>query len=172
MPKVGPLFLILILSLPNVAYSGQVELGHKAFQRGHFEQAAQHWEAALAQFMSQGKTTQYIDTAVHLAVAYQTLGLLWQAKKILQSAQARAQQIHDRVRYANVLSQLGDIDIAIGDWAKAQYDLDQAVKVAHEVNRSLFLANIYNKQGNLWMARGGFSERAENGSGKILSTVH
>ena len=179
MKKRWPLVLLMALLLPQIAYSDAVSKGQQAFERGDFEQAVQHWEAALNQFAPlQNQTTQYIDTAVRLSAAYHALGLLTPAQEILQKAQARVQQIDDPVRQANVLSQLADCMIMGGDvheasdendhsdqngicrvkdsssrWQKAQDYLDEAEALARQTDDTLLLANILNKQGNLWMAR-------------------
>jgi len=153
--KISQLCLLFTLSLSTVAYSSPIKLGQQAFQQGHFEQAVQHWETALAKI---SKPPQYIDISVYLAVAYQSLGLSQEALKVLQSARTRAQQINDPVRYANVLSHLGDIYIAKGDLQKAQTYLEQAVDFANKIPHPLLLANILNKQGNLLMAEGKYTE--------------
>jgi len=152
MKKMGQLFIILTLLLPNRAYAGLIDEGLEAFQQGHFEQAVQHWKAARAQ-LTYDNQAQYIDIAVLLATAYKNLGLSRQALNILKEAQSRADPINDPVRYANVLSHLGDIYIATGKWQKAETYLNQAETKARETNNPLLLANILNKQGNLWMAR-------------------
>jgi tetratricopeptide (TPR) repeat protein len=157
MKRISQIFLILITLLPITVfsdYSDFNDLGHKAFSAGHFEQAIEYWEKALVQFSSKNQKTQYIDTAVYLAIAYQTLGLSQQALKILENAKFRAKNMGDQIRYANVLSHLGDIYIAMGEWQSAQTALEQAESFANQIGSPLLLANILNKQGNLWRARG------------------
>lgn len=179
MKKRWPLVLLMAWLLPGVAYSDAVSEGQLAFKHGHFEQAVQHWETALKQLAPlNNQTTQYIDTAVQLSAAYQALGVPHLAKDILQNAKKRADQIGDPVRQANVLSQLADCMIMGGDvheavdengqsgrggvcrvkdsssrWQKAQYFLDKAEALARQTDDTLLLANILNRQGNLWMLR-------------------
>lgn len=172
MRHINQVFLILIMLLPITVYSDFNDLGHQAVQAGAFEQAIQYWEEALPQFDSTNQNTQYIDTAVHLALAYQTLGFSCRALGILKKAEFRAKNIGDQIRYANVLSHLGDIYIILGQWDEkssnvttclemafgdqnnAKTALDEAERITRQMGSPpLLLANILNKQGNLWMAR-------------------
>ena len=154
MKRINQLFVIFITLLPITVYSNHNYFGHEAFKAGLFEQAILHWEKALEQFDSNNQNAQYIDTTIHLSIAYQTLGLSEQALDILENAKFRAQNINDQIRQANIFSHLGDIYIAIAEWGEAETSLKQAENLAIQIRSPLLSANILNKQGNLWMARG------------------
>jgi tetratricopeptide (TPR) repeat protein len=154
MQRINQLFFIFITLLPITVYSNFNDFGHEAFKAGLFEQAILNWEKALKQFDSNNQNAQYIDTAVYLSIAYQTLGLSEQALYILENVKSRAENINDQIRQANISSHLGDIYIAIAEWGKAGTSLKQAENLANQIGSSLLLANVLNKQGNLWMARG------------------
>jgi len=158
MKTIVPCFLLFLLLLPVVANSNSIDLGQNAFQQGQFKLAIQYWENALTQFEANGQNTQYIDTAVQLAMAYQSLGFSPKAENILFKAKSRAEDMGDQLRRANVLSHLGDVYISLGEWQNAQASLNQAQRIAHSIQSPLLLANILNKQGNLWMIRGDLSK--------------
>ncbi|NJO18305.1 MAG: hypothetical protein HC877_22000 [Thioploca sp.] len=126
-------YLGLIVFLPSLTVATANETSPTAFQyfqQGDFEKAVQVWEKI---WLSKEKCleldtdnfvlTQEIDDLVLLAKAYQYLGQLQKALSLLkpfinQTDIADKLFTHDPVGYANILKQLSEIYLAMGDLAE------------------------------------------------------
>jgi len=169
------LFIGLMLSsLAFASYQESIDKGERAFQRGHFERAAEYWEGAR-KLISQNDP-KYIDTSIRLSAAYQSLGHVKRALKVLESALPLAK--NDSERKASVLLQLSNVYLAMRDFQErdmdcsmkekirpnpltqkeimneAWYYLEEAEKtISYKKNRyPLLWANILNSKGNVAIA--------------------
>jgi CHAT domain-containing protein len=158
--------LILVFSLPRLATDATLT----AFERGDFEQAVHELESARAQISPKWAPAYYTDISVRLAIAYQKLGLLQKARRILHSVESVVSPKNDPLRYATVLSHLSDVYLAMGrseeetcltqtaSQDKALFYIDKALKIAQTLQQPRLLANVLNKKANLLMAQGKYNE--------------
>ena len=113
----------LMMSSPGFASSpgcsGNGE-GGKAFQRGDFLVAAQHWETARQSALE--NTPNYIDTSVCLADTYLRMGRLKDAFGVLEKARSSAETSNDKVRRAKVLMGLSNVYVAGRNYQYKQTD--------------------------------------------------
>jgi CHAT domain-containing protein len=178
------LSLVLMLSSSAFAsYQDDIKAGEEAFQYGNFEKAAEYWDKALSDLQPEKDikscidNKKCIDTSVRLAAAYQSLGHLKRALKVLESA--RLLKNDDPKRKASILLQLGHVYLAMRDFQekdmdcsmkgeirpnpltqpeilkKAWYYFEQAENaIGSQKNRYplLLWANILNGKGNVGMA--------------------
>jgi CHAT domain-containing protein len=141
--------LLVTLALSSVSfasYQDTIENGKTAFKRGHFELAAQYWEQAR-QEIPENRPEKYIDTSVYLAAAYQKLGRLNEASRVLKYAQSLLGKInnqeHQAVRSAKLLMQLGDVYVAMRGFQDK--DLDCRMKKVSQYNSIGTKEQILNK---------------------------
>ncbi|OQW91161.1 MAG: hypothetical protein BWK78_05350, partial [Thiotrichaceae bacterium IS1] len=158
------------------------------FQRGQFELAVQYWEGKRSKLFigkEEGSTTYQLKNLsnsssltvaqqLRLAEAYQQLGRLKDALKVLQEANFHIQKIQDSTRQtefqAGLHSQLGDVYLAMGslesqdckgvttqtrqavlreNQQRAEKSLYLAKGFAEKINHPLLQASILNKLGNM-----------------------
>ncbi|MDM8559157.1 CHAT domain-containing protein [Candidatus Parabeggiatoa sp. HSG14] len=117
------LFVVLtvVSSLAFASYQNSFDKGKDAFQRGQFEVAVQYWDEAL-KLTSPDNPKRYIDTSVRLAAAYQKLGRLKEAHKLLETVLPLAENGNDPVSHAKVLMQLSDVYLAMRNFKEAHMD--------------------------------------------------
>ncbi len=126
MKSIRQLCLLLVgLTLSSLGFASSSDClgkgeGGKAFQRGNFIAAAEHWENARLRLSK--NTPEYINTSVCLADAYLRLGRLKAAFPILEEAQFRADKINDSVSRAKVLMGLSDVYVAMRDYQYKKTD--------------------------------------------------
>jgi CHAT domain-containing protein len=164
-----PLFLLLLLSCNLVHAQAQTTIlqsAEQAFSQGQFQQAIQLWENALVQPLPESDS---LNTQIKLALAYQKLGFYRQAFDRLHQALNFAKASKDKASQALILGQLGDLYLAGYDQRKNLQNkanqvkpeihyLKQALKMAHQANNPQVLAEILNKQGNLFLRQGHFQK--------------
>jgi len=166
---------LFLLSSFSLAYQG-TDSSEPFFQNGHFEQAVQSLKATLIKLTPGSEA--YVDTSVHLAIAYQSLGHFKSALQILRTAESMLEEINDPVRHAIILSHLSDIHLALSlvsndntcsillsdKRTASQSDkktaldtaldcINRALEKAEQSHDSLLMANTLNRQGNLFIVQ-------------------
>jgi len=188
------LVVLMLSSLSLVAQEG-IDPGQAYFNRGNFEKAVKYWDKALSNLLLPPKkdikscidTKKCIDTSVRLAAAYQALGQVNRALKVLKPVLPLVED-DDPKRRASVLLQLSHVYLAMRDFqdrdmtcgmkkeithrrpvtrkeimSKALYYIQQAentiILVDSQKNRYPVLwANILNSKGNVLMALKGYAD--------------
>jgi len=116
------LSVVLTLSSLGLVAQGAVDPGQAYFERGQFELAVQTWAKALSNISPEKNPKPYIDTSVYLAVAYQKLGRLKKAHKLLKTALPLAENGNYPVHHAMVLMHLSDVYLAMRDFKEDRMD--------------------------------------------------
>jgi CHAT domain-containing protein len=116
------LLVVLMLSSLSLVAQEAIDPGQAYFNQGNFEKAVEYWAEALPNISPEKNPKRYIDMSVRLAAAYQKLGRLKEAIRVLKSAQYHAYEIKDQVRKANVLMQLSDVYVAMRDFQENRMD--------------------------------------------------
>lgn len=150
-------FLIFSWYLFSPVHASSLQQGEEFFQQGHFAQAIKQWETTLEQESDLG-TSIHMDTLLHLAIAYQTLGNLTSAQMTLQQALKIATDQKFPEQEALIYSYLGDIWLAMQQIEKAQSHLEQGLILARRLNKPLLLAHLLNNLGNVQSVKKNYSE--------------
>lgn len=131
-----------------------VELAERAFQQGRYGQALQHWQTALPTL----SRAERIDTLVQMAVAYQALGQMSDARRALEEARRQVQPDDDQIRQARVQGQLSDYYLLTHQWEPARHAAEDAVRLARRGGDNRVLAAALNAQGNTHLAEERYPE--------------
>ncbi|OQW92182.1 MAG: hypothetical protein BWK78_02435 [Thiotrichaceae bacterium IS1] len=166
-------------------------------QQGQFELAVQTWEEARSKLAPDSSPRQYMDISVDLAAAYQSLGRLQDALKVLQSAKSVAEKSNDSLGLANVLSQLSNIYLAMDDLGggyencqlisnsgksvrqqnreKADQYLKDAQQLVQQLEDSPSKANLqaelHNQRANLYISQGNYKDALKSYSEGMTSAI-
>ncbi len=190
-------WMLMLVVWAGVGVAQESDPGEGYFQRGQFELAVEYWEGKRSKLFigkEEGSTTYQLKNLsnsssltvaqqLRLAEAYQQLGRLKDALKVLQEANFHIQKIQDSTRQtefqAGLHSQLGDVYLAMGslesqdckgvttqtrqatlreNQQRAENSLYLAKGFADKINHPLLQASILNQQGNLWMTQKNYEE--------------
>ena len=127
--------------------------GLQAFQRGAFDVAVQHWQAAAASYAQTNQTLAQSKALTRLAQAYQALGQYRKAQSSLSTAYASAKRAGDQEQLAMILGGLGNVYIATGPPEKANRAFQQAMSIANALDHNGLKARISNDLGNYFTAQ-------------------
>ena len=117
MKYIYQLLVVLMLGSWGLVAQGAADhSGRDYFERGQFELAVQTWEGELSEPSLDKNSGKYIDTSIYLAAAYQKLGHLKKAYKLLDVALPLAEKGGDPVRHARVLMQLSGVYVGMRDF--------------------------------------------------------
>lgn len=83
------LLVVLMLSSLSLVAQEVIDPGQAYFNQGNFEKAVEYWDAALSNILLEDNQTLYIDTSLRLATAYQALGRMLEAYKVLHKTQKK-----------------------------------------------------------------------------------
>ncbi|QTA89474.1 CHAT domain-containing protein [Desulfonema magnum] len=122
--------------------------GEAFFQKGDFEHAALSWEQALGLSDSEKEPGIYLDTATHLANAYQSLGYHRKALTLLGSVLTIVEKNDDLSRNALFFNGLGDLHLSLGNIKQAADYLTKAMEKARSAKSPHVLAVVLNNVGN------------------------
>ena len=122
--------------------------GENYYKKGNFEYAAISWEKALKLYDSDKETSKYINTVVHLADAYQSLGYHQRALSVLTDSKSIAEKNTDKACNVRFLSRMGDIYFTLGDMGKVVEYMVKGVEEAREANNPRVLASMLNNVAN------------------------
>ena len=123
--------------------------GLRFFERGEFEQAILSLREAARLYEAGEKFSQQSSALVHLAQAYQALGQYRDGLQNLDLALALAEKSGDRAQVAVAMAAAGNVYIATGPSEIARKYLDEALRLARELNNQDLSANVLNNLGNL-----------------------
>ncbi|MCP4697210.1 MAG: hypothetical protein GY862_10215, partial [Gammaproteobacteria bacterium] len=141
--------LLLCLLLPCLAQANTADMAREAHEQGKFEQAARHWQTALAETVHAGARA---EISAKLAAALQAQRLYRQALTTLERGLKEAEQNNDKASQAILHGGLGDVFLAIRQKQKAGKHLDLAADLARARGNSRILAEILMKQGRRFNA--------------------
>jgi CHAT domain-containing protein len=136
-------------SLEHLSAETRENQGLAAFQRGDFEQAANHWIEASRLHNAEGMLNEEIDTLIKLSDAYLVLGRCSRSLQTLQSAWELASKANDGARLAAVLGNKGKAYLSIGMIKVAERQLKDSIEMAQDAGKSDIEAFIINEIGNL-----------------------
>ena len=157
----GNLPVSLAATLPvseSSAAEQRMAEGLRLLQRGEFERAISNWREAARLFEAEEKFSQQSNALVHLAQAYQALGLYRDALQNVDLALAVAEKAGDRTQAAIALASAGNLYIATGPAEIARKYLDEAVRLARELNNQDLSASALNNLGNLLTQQKNYAE--------------
>ncbi|MCI0353951.1 MAG: CHAT domain-containing protein, partial [Acidobacteria bacterium] len=158
MPKGGKAFAFLLLACLVAGAARAATLGssgaQQALQRGRYGEALKQWESLLAG--QRGK--QRFDTLLSMANAYQALGRVEKAFRLLAEAEALAEETPDKARRALVLGSLSDAFLLTRRLEEALHSAERAVSLARQTSAPGVLAASLNHLGNALMAEQRYPE--------------
>lgn len=126
-----------------------IDDGWKAFTRGDLEQAVNHWLKAAQGYQDAQKPSEQIETLIHLAHAYQSLGQFKNSAKSLAVATVLSERANDLRQSAAVFGALGNLYLVTGPGDRAEHYLNEALQLARATDDRLLTASILNNLGNL-----------------------
>jgi CHAT domain-containing protein len=162
-PVIKKIYIILCLFLSIVssgaAESPDVLIAHgKAFwAKGNFEGAAKAWETALGLMGGEYDSAERADTALGLARAWQAMGHYSKALAVLDQHRQSVMKCKARQK-ALFHNRLGDLNLCLGDAARALDHLEEAEDIAVEAKDPFALACVLNTLGNVSALRDDFHE--------------
>ena len=142
----------------TVSAEAEMVLGALAFEKGAFENAATHWQAAADLYQAAKASAGQIDAAIHLAAARQSLGQTALAIEQLTKAVTLAEATKDRSWIVQAKSSLGTAYSATRRTDLAEANLQQALEMAKEDHDWGMAAVIYNNLGSLRSAQENYAE--------------
>ncbi|MDM8524241.1 CHAT domain-containing protein [Desulfococcaceae bacterium HSG8] len=125
-----------------------IEKGKEFYHKGDFEHAASQWDQAISLLDADNDAGIYLDTIVHLANAYQSIGYHDRALAALNRALPVFEKSKDRRRNIIFLSTLGDINFCLGNMEDAVKYLLKGAEEAKEAKDPRAVATILNNVGN------------------------
>ena len=175
----------------TIAATQTDDLGQTYFNQGQFERAVQSWREVLSNPSCQNNPKCKIDTSVRLSAAYVSLGRLKEAFNLLESAQPLAENDPVRkasvlMQLSDVYLAMRDFQDKDMDWGWQK--IRQTIISSHNENNQetiitkedilkkaedtlkeaagramnpLLLANILNRQGNVFLAQKKYDDALE-----------
>ncbi|MDM8549806.1 CHAT domain-containing protein [Desulfobacterales bacterium HSG2] len=125
-----------------------IDKGKELYNKGDFEHAALAWEQAAALLITEQKTGVYLDTLMHLAGAYQSLGYHRRGISVLSDALPVVERSDDLYRNVLFFSTLGDLNLSLGDAGEAVTYLLRGFEEAGKTENPRVMATILNNVGN------------------------
>lgn len=141
-------WLGLLIGTPVRGADAPAGLAERAVHQGHYGEALQHWQTALPALSE----AEQIDTLVQMAGAYQALGQVGDAQRVLEEAHHKVQRSADPTRQARVLGQLSDNHLLARQLESARRYAEDAVRLARQAGDNRVLAGALNHLGNASMA--------------------
>jgi len=144
------LFIHLVIFINPVLAdtAGLIKKGDELYQKGDFEHAALAWEEAITLSDSEKNTDIYLDTVMHLSVAYQRLGYHQKAISLLEGILPIIEKSKDIDRKALFLSTLGDIHLSFDNAEKSTEYLIKSMEEVQQAKNPIVRATVYNNIGN------------------------
>jgi len=157
-------FIILMTIIPITIFSSDHNFkeaqkfkdllvkGETLYKKGYFENAALSWEAALKLLHIKRQPGLYIDTLLHLADAYHSLGYFKKGIYALHDALPIILNNNDRYRNVQFLNKLGVLYYSLGNLEKSFKYLVKGLEEARKANNPHILSCILNDIGNCLVA--------------------
>ena len=155
------LVIILLLGsaggwgLPGVAAAETattdlVAEGHRLYEQGQIEQAAESWTQASADFKKSGDQPSYIQALIYASRALTEMGKNQRAQLLLQTAVQTAQTHNHTQLMAQALDQLGALHLKVGEAKTALNILQEGLKISRDIQDRPLVATILNDLGNAY----------------------
>ena len=141
------------------ANNGQfVEQGRRAFNSGHFSQAAEQWQKAVNGFRRQNDIEAVVRTSIHLADAYEALGQYRRAVDVLEGALSAATSTKAPKQVLLAKSRLGAALVMTRELERAATMLNECLEGAKAGADLNLEGQIENDLGNVCLAQQKFTE--------------
>lgn len=141
-------------------------VGDNYFQKGQFEAAIKVWQAELAQYSASEVSTppsdRILDIYRRLAAAYQNLGMHKHVFSTLIEGVSWAEKAQSVPHSAQLLSQLSDAWLTVGDTQEALQRAHDAVADARLTQDSQILADTLNTLANAQLLSGDIDSALES----------
>lgn len=138
-----------VRSETGIAQPAQLISGGEVFSRkGDFEQAILAWNKALSLLNPNTESGIYLDTVIHLADAYQSVGYHLKGLTTLRKALPIAEKNNDGRRSALFFSTLADIHLALGNENQAIEYTQKSLDEARSAKDPRTLATVLINAGN------------------------
>lgn len=148
------LLSLFLFSFCSAAFSETADeliyTGIEFSERGDFEHAAISWKQAADILDKEAHPELYLDTVMHLAGAYQSLGYHERSLAVLQEALPFAEKSDDHKQKALFLNMLGDLCFSVGDIEGTFNHMMKALEEAGAAEDPLTMAKIMLNAGNVF----------------------
>ncbi len=125
-----------------------IKKGNDLYDKGDFEHAALAWEEAIGISDSEKNTDTYLDTVMHLSIAYQRLGYHQKAISLLESRLPLIEKSREHNRKALFFGTLGDVYLSFDNAEKSTEYLIKAMDEANQAKNPIVRATVFNNIGN------------------------
>jgi len=122
--------------------------GHRWYEQGNFEKAAESWSQASADFQKSGDHPNHIQALIYTSRALTELGKNQRAQLLLQTAVKTAQTHNQAQLMAQALDQLGALHLSVGEGEQALSILQEGLKISRDIQDRRLVATILNDLGN------------------------
>jgi len=122
--------------------------GHRLYEQGNFEQAAESWTQASANFQQSGDHPNHIQALIYASRALTEMGKNQRAQLLLQTAVQTAQTHNQPQLMAQALDQLGALHLNVGEAEQALSILQEGLKISRDIQDRPLVATILNDLGN------------------------
>jgi len=147
------LSLLCMAGIPGAmareAYEELIAEGEERCLKGDFGHAAKTWEQALSSMNPDADPILWLDTLIHLAGAYQSMGLHQKALSTLLRGIPTAEKSDDRGRHILFFNTLGDVYLSLGKPDKTVEYLKKILPEAREMKDTFVSATVLNSLGNI-----------------------
>lgn len=134
------------------------ENAHAATQRGDFGQAVVHWQKALDQSRKKKDLSSEVGISISLADAYQSLGQLRNAIRVLEEARVKSERGGTRQEVTRIKAKLGATLSLTQESERAAALLQEALISSKTDPESRITGDILNDLGNLHTSQGQYRE--------------
>jgi tetratricopeptide (TPR) repeat protein len=122
--------------------------GHRWYEQGNLEQAAESWSQASADFQKFGDHPNHIQALIYTSRALTEMGKNQRAQLLLQTAVQTAQTHNQAQLMAQALDQLGALHLNVGEAEHALPILQEGLKISRNIQDRPLVATILNDLGN------------------------
>jgi len=122
--------------------------GQEWYGQGNFEQAAESWTQASADFQQSGDHPNHIQALIFASRALAEIGKNHRAQLLLQTAVQEAQTHNHPHLMAQAMGQIGVLHLKVGEGDSALTILQEALKIARELPDRPLMATLLNDLGN------------------------
>jgi CHAT domain-containing protein len=127
--------------------------GRLKFVQGKADIAINIWKEAANIYMRLDDKSALVRNRINQAQAFQALGNLWQANKILGSVKESLENLPDSHVKAIGFISLGNIHRLVGDFDKSELFLKKSIELADKLQLNKIQSNAYFHLGNTFRGR-------------------
>ena len=139
-------YICWALCLVSLHVFAQFEQADQAFEQGRYTDAIEQWQ----HIYKQQDKKQQIQILSKIATAYQKIGMHREVFQNLQQAYQLAETIDDKILQVNLVIQLSDAWLTIGDTGEALNLIQISETVSRELKDPELLAKVLNNAGNVY----------------------